>query len=294
MNNTIIGIGFYKAVLLIFLLVSSFTFAQFNTLMPKQPQKPASQAQLETIKEEAPLKQKKEKKLWGKLFNSTTKSDLKNEIDSLKVLLKEYNHTNNSSKSKLQKIKDSLLLISQLRAEQKKEVLQNKDSRALYDFIEEPKGSSSKIVMPLRNTMSITSPYGTRIHPVFGTKRMHSGVDLKAYYENIYAVMDGIITAAGWDPHGGGNYIKIRHYGRFETAYLHLSEFYYKAGEFVKAGFNIGRSGNTGNSTGPHLHFSVKEFGQSINPVYFLNDLIKVNNLMATYHNNDMESYKSY
>ncbi|WP_407532364.1 M23 family metallopeptidase [Elizabethkingia miricola] len=294
MNNTIISIGLYKAVLPIFLLVSSFTFAQFNTLMPRQPQKPASQAQVETIKEEAPLKQKRENKLWGKLFNSTTKSDLKNEIDSLKVLLKEYNHTNNSSKEKLQKIKDSLLLISQLRAEQKKEVLQNKNSRALYDFIEEPKEFSSKIVMPLRNTMSITSPYGTRIHPVFGTKRMHSGVDLKAYYENIYAVMDGIITAAGWDPHGGGNYIKIRHYGRFETAYLHLSEVYYKAGEFVKAGFNIGRSGNTGNSTGPHLHFSVKEFGQSINPVYFLNDLIKVNNLMATYHNTDMESYKSY
>ena len=48
--------------------------------------------------------------------------------------------------------------------------------------------------------MSITSPYGTRVHPIFGTKRMHGGIDLKAHYENIYAVMDGVVTASGWDP----------------------------------------------------------------------------------------------
>jgi hypothetical protein len=48
------------------------------------------------------------------------------------------------------------------------------------------------------------------------------GIDLKAHYENIYAVMDGVVTASGWDPGGGGNYIKVRHFNRFETAYLHL------------------------------------------------------------------------
>ena len=95
--------------------------------------------------------------------------------------------------------------------------------------------------MPLRNTISITSPYGARVHPIFGTKRMHGGIDLKAHYENIYAVMDGVVTASGWDPGGGGNYIKVRHFNRFETAYLHLSESYYKVGEMVKAGFIIER-----------------------------------------------------
>ena len=113
---------------------------------------------------------------------------------------------------------------------------------------------------------------------------MHNGIDLKARYENVYSVMDGIVTATGWDFKGGGNFIKVKHFNRFETSYLHLSEIYYKIGEKVKAGFIIGKSGNTGNSTGPHLHFSVKEFGQSINPSHFLNDLIKVNNLIANHY----------
>ena len=77
------------------------------------------------------------------------------------------------------------------------------------------------------------------------------------------------MTATGWDPKGGGNFIKISHSGRFETSYLHLSEIYYKAGEYVNAGFIIGKSGNSGNSTGPHLHFAVKEYGKYINPIHF-------------------------
>ena len=140
--------------------------------------------------------------------------------------------------------------------------------------------------MPLRNRISVTSPYGTRMHPIFGTTKMHNGIDLKANYEDVHAVLDGIITEAGWDSKGGGNYIKIKHFNRFETSYLHLSEIYYKVGEKVRAGFIIGKSGNTGNSTGPHLHFAVKEFGQSINPYHFLNDLNKANNLIATYYAN--------
>ena len=138
--------------------------------------------------------------------------------------------------------------------------------------------------MPLKGGLSVTSPFGSRIHPIFGVRRTHNGIDLKAHYENVYSIMDGIVTASGWDPKGGGNYIKINHFGRFETAYLHLSEIYYKVGERVKAGFIIAKSGNTGNSTGPHLHFSVREFGQLINPTHFLNDLIKVNNLIATHY----------
>ena len=138
--------------------------------------------------------------------------------------------------------------------------------------------------MPLNSGISITSPYGIRIHPIFGATKFHNGIDLAANYENVYSVLDGIVTETGWDNKGGGNYIKIKHFNRFETAYLHLSEMYYRVGEFVKAGFIIAKSGNSGNSTGPHLHFSVKEFGQSINPSHFLNDLIKVNQLIANHY----------
>ena len=195
-----------------FLFAGSFTFAQFNTLTPVQAQKPENKIRIETAKEENSPEQKNRKNFWERIFKTTTKTDLKNELDSLKILIKGYKHTNNSRKENFQKMKDSLLLATKRRAEQKKDLLENQKSRALYDFVEKPKGSLSKIVMPLAGKMAITSSYGTRIHPISGTRKMHSGIDLKAYYENVYAVMDGIVTAVGWDKRGGGNYIKIRHF----------------------------------------------------------------------------------
>jgi murein DD-endopeptidase MepM/ murein hydrolase activator NlpD len=98
--------------------------------------------------------------------------------------------------------------------------------------------------------------------------------------------MDGTVTETGWDSKGGGNFIKVKHYERFETAYLHLSEIYYRAGELVKAGYIIAKSGNSGNSTGAHLHFSVRENGKYINPAHFLNDLIKADQLLAASYQN--------
>jgi murein DD-endopeptidase MepM/ murein hydrolase activator NlpD len=275
-----------KIVVPFLLLISGFSFGQFNTLLPTQPKKEKQESFkiAEKEKDESNTKQRKDKNLWGKIFNNTTKSDLKSEIDSLKMLMKDYSSINANKQVHYEKMKDSLLLLSQNRVQEKKEYSKKQNSFTKYDLVDEPKESVSKIVMPVRNGITITSSYGTRTHPIFGTKKMHNGIDLKANYENVYSVMDGVVTAAGWDPKGGGNFMKVRHFNRFETSYLHLSEMYYRPGEKVTAGFVIGKSGNSGNSTGPHLHFSVKEFGQSINPAHFLNDLIKVNNLIATYN----------
>jgi murein DD-endopeptidase MepM/ murein hydrolase activator NlpD len=146
--------------------------------------------------------------------------------------------------------------------------------------------SLSKIVMPLKSNLSITSGYRFKNPSHFWNAKMHNGIDLKADHEDVYAVLDGIVTESGWDSKGGGNYIKIKHFDRFETSYLHLSEIYYKVGEKVRAGFIIGKSGNTGNSTGPHLHFAVKEFGQKHQSCHFLNDLNNANQLIATYYAN--------
>ena len=220
---------------------------------------------------------RKEKKFLKKVFGITTKSDLKNQLDSLKILMKNYTDFNNE-KWNLQNSKDSLILNTQTK------IFENKNTKKpVQEQGKAPFGGLGAF-MPLNNKIQITSGFGIRTHPIFGVKKSHNGIDLKAHYENVYSVMDGIVTASGWDPKGGGNYIKINHFGRFETAYLHLSEIYYKVGERVKAGFIIAKSGNTGNSTGPHLHFSVREFGQLINPTHFLNDLIKVNNLIATHY----------
>ena len=274
-------------VLTIILFASGSSLAQFNTLMPTKPHKAEDFKIMETPKEEN-SNQKKEKKSWKEIFNITPKSELKNEtessmkmltsqIDSLKTMLKNYHNGNNQSNVDYKKMKDSLFELMQNFQPEKK---QEKDFETTFE------GLRKNISMPLRNRISVTSPYGTRMHPIFGTAKMHNGIDLKANYEDVHAVLDGIITEAGWDSKGGGNYIKIKHFNRFETSYLHLSEIFYKVGKKVRAGFIIGKSGNTGNSTGPHLHFAVKEFGQSINPYHFLNDLNKANNLIATYYAN--------
>ena len=257
-------------------------FGQFNTLTPTLPKKTETPTVIEQVKETDNPKPKKEKKSWKDFFIITKKANLKKELDSLKTLLKKNSSVYNK-KWKRQKLQDSLILVAQT-----KMLIHSQNSKnqlTQYEFVNEPREKKySKIVMPLNREISITSPYGTRIHPVFGASKFHNGIDLAANYENVYSVMDGVVTETGWDNKGGGNYIKIKHFDRFETAYLHLSEIYYRVGEFVNTGFIIAKSGNSGNSTGPHLHFSVKEFGQNINPTHFLNDLIKVNQLIATHY----------
>lgn len=287
----------YYCVLIAFLFYSS-AFSQFNTLTPMLPKKMENQKILENTKEieEYNPKQKKDNKSWKQILNLTTKSNLKNEtesstkwlmsqIDSLKSQMLKLSVTKNEEKNfEFKKIGDSLI---KMLKENRRNPGNSRKSLRQFEFLEDPDSGNdlvSKINMPLKNRMTVTSAFGNRIHPIFGTRKMHNGTDFKANYENVYTVMDGIVTASGWDSKGGGNYIKVKHFNRFETAYLHLSEIYYQVGENVKAGFIIGKSGNSGNSTGPHLHFMVKEYGKLINPAHFLKDLIKVNNLIATYY----------
>ena len=266
-------------------LILSFqitVFGQFNTLTPTLPKKTDNLKLMEQVKETDNPKLKKERKSWKDFFNITKKADLKKELDSLKTLLKE-NSSANNKKWNRQKLQDSLILVAQTKMFD--QIKNSKNQLKQYEFVNELREKNySKIVMPLNREISITSPYGTRMHPIFGASKFHNGIDLAANYENVYSVLDGVVTETGWDNKGGGNYIKIKHFDRFETAYLHLSEIYYRVGEFVNTGFIIAKSGNSGNSTGPHLHFSVKEFGQNINPTHFLNDLIKVNQLIATHY----------
>lgn len=279
-------------VTLIVLFYSCLSFAQFNTLRATVPKKSENPKVSEKSTMEEGIKQKKNKRSWKEVLNITTKSDLTegstkwltSQIDSLKMLIKEYSSVKEVGRNEFEKLKDSLMLQAENRVEVTKQTSKKQNFSTTYDFVDEPKDFFSKIVMPVKNKITVTSPYGTRIHPIFGTRKTHNGIDLKASFENVYSVLDGTVTATGWDSKGGGNFIKVKHFDRFETSYLHLSEIYYRAGEKVKAGFIIGKSGNSGNSTGPHLHFSVKEFGQNINPSHFLNDLIKVNNLIANHY----------
>lgn len=274
----------------IYLLIGLFfsihcsSYGQFNTLMPAQAKKIENPLLASKAEEINDLKKKSDKSFRKAIFNTTAKANLKKELDSLKTMIKE-TLENNNKKWNLQKVKDSLILQLQSHVIEKE---QKRTSNRTKNSLEKETGVMllSKIAMPLSRPVSVTSPFGMRLHPLFGTAKMHSGIDLKAYYENVYAVMDGMVTATGWDPKGGGNYIKVKHYSRFETSYLHLSEIYYRSGDLVKAGFIIAKSGNSGNSTGAHLHFAVRENGNYINPIGFLHDLIEANHwLSASYQN---------
>ena len=276
---------------LILTIVFSYSIAkgQFNTLTRNVSQKETiSVLASENEITSSDFKSEKSKNnSFKKLFNITTKGDLKKEIDSLKsVLIEGKNSKNKEEKFNFKKVEDSLIQVLKSKVEFESKSTSSKNIKTFEFLDDNPSNTISKISMPLKNGISVTSPFGNRTHPIFGGQKLHNGADLKANYEKVYAILDGKIIDAGFDSKGGGNYIKIKHSNSFVTSYLHLSEIYYKVGEWVNAGFIIAKSGNSGNSTGPHLHFSVSENGNYINPIRFLNDLIKANNLIATHYAN--------
>lgn len=107
----------------------------------------------------------------------------------------------------------------------------------------------------------ITSNFGPR----WG--RQHKGLDIKVYIgDTIRAAFSGKVRVVRYEAKGYGNYVVIRHNNGLETIYGHLSRFLVKPDQYVKAGQPIALSGNTGRSTGPHLHFETRFMGYAINP----------------------------
>jgi murein DD-endopeptidase MepM/ murein hydrolase activator NlpD len=106
---------------------------------------------------------------------------------------------------------------------------------------------------PLKN-IHRTSSAGWRQHPVNGQLMLHNGIDLRAYYEAVYAVMDGVVEGTGYDT-VSGNWIRLRHPNGMQSSYAHLSEIKVRKGQQAQSGESVGMSGNTGRSTGPNSHF---------------------------------------
>ena len=128
--------------------------------------------------------------------------------------------------------------------------------------------SYSNITFPLKS-IKITSPYGYRRDPITGKLSWHNGLDLRAKNEPAYAMMDGIVEKVGYD-NRSGNYVTLRH-GNFYISYCHLSSIIVRKGEYVYPGIIVGVTGNTGRSTGNHLHLTCKKDGKSFNPAILLN-----------------------
>lgn len=118
--------------------------------------------------------------------------------------------------------------------------------------------------------IQVTSPFGIRKHPILRKKLKHDGIDLRAKYEEVYSVMDGEVTAVDSDKRSG-IYVTVRYPGGYTCSYCHLSQPMVKKGDSVKAGEVIAISGNTGTSTGPHLHFGVRDSsGKCLDPMVIL------------------------
>lgn len=118
---------------------------------------------------------------------------------------------------------------------------------------------------------SISSGYGNRIHPIYKEEKMHTGIDIGGigYDAPVYASADGIVITAGWLG-GYGNAVIIDHGNGISTLYGHNSKLTVKVGQEVKRGDLIAKSGSTGVSTGPHIHFEVRVNGKTVNPLEWL------------------------
>ena len=170
----------------------------------------------------------------------------------------------------------------------------NADQNALFDILEDLEAESKKLnseiqalqaqqaakngntkapgayLWPCPSSLTITSSYGYRTHPISGVKKLHTGMDIGASYgANVVAAAGGTVIMSKY--YGGyGNCIIIDHGGGVATLYGHMSSLVAKNGQKVAAGETIGKVGSTGNSTGNHLHFEVRINGSTVNPAGYV------------------------
>lgn len=121
-----------------------------------------------------------------------------------------------------------------------------------------------------KNKPKVSSCYGNRYHPIDKTWKVHSGIDFVAEYAtSIHSTADGTVVFVGIKS-GYGKCVVIEHNYGFKTMYAHLTEYYTKQGNKVKKGAIIGFLGNTGKSTGAHLHYEIIKNDKKINPTNFI------------------------
>jgi murein DD-endopeptidase len=118
----------------------------------------------------------------------------------------------------------------------------------------------------------VTSPFGVRADPFSGKRSQHKGLDVRADHVQVYAMMYGEVIKVGFDKRSG-NYVSIRH-GDYTVTYCHLSQPLVRKGAVVMPGEVVAISGDTGRSTAPHLHISVRRGGEYLNPAILL-DVIR-------------------
>ncbi|MDT8855881.1 DUF5930 domain-containing protein [Paracoccaceae bacterium Fryx2] len=147
-----------------------------------------------------------------------------------------------------------------------KEILTGLDRMNLYRMAAE----KAPFAIPIKAAFRFTSPFGYRNDPKGAGTRMHTGTDFAGPYGTpIFTTGDGVVTQAGWE-NGYGRMITVKHAFGIETRYAHLSQIRVDVGQRVSRGDRIGDMGNSGRSTGTHLHYEVRIGGTPVNPMTFI------------------------
>lgn len=134
------------------------------------------------------------------------------------------------------------------------------------------------VIFPIKEPERISSGFGMRHHPVYKVRKFHTGIDIpKAKGTPVYASGNGIVIRKGYCS-GYGNYIEIQHAGGFRSFYAHLSKTIVSAGDSVSIATQIAYVGNTGISTGSHLHYEIRKGKRFLNPIVWCDCLFEILN----------------
>lgn len=121
--------------------------------------------------------------------------------------------------------------------------------------------------LPIKSNYYISSDFGMRLHPILKRRLMHKGIDFAVSKDTpVESTANGVVVKTKHSFFGHGNRVLIKHSNGYSTLYSHLSEILVHPGDTVSARDTIGLSGNTGLSTGPHLHYEIKKDNKSIDP----------------------------
>ena len=176
--------------------------------------------------------------------------------------------SNNVCRYKVRKVEEKFLLPANQPVDSIQANLLQQETDSVDSKQKQWTSSYPSITYPLKS-IKVTSPYGYRRDPFTGKLSWHNGLDLRAKNEPAYAMMDGIVEKVGYD-NRSGNYVTLKH-GNYHVSYCHLSSVIVGKGERVFSGTIVGVTGNTGRSTGCHLHLTCKKDGESFNPTILLN-----------------------
>ncbi|MDR0491251.1 MAG: peptidoglycan DD-metalloendopeptidase family protein [Oscillospiraceae bacterium] len=199
------------------------------------------------------------------------KANLLSKLDDLEVQLTEASALVEKIQASLEAEKDlynqTLAEADKVQAEINKKVeeLKRQQERASAASV---KGTGS-FTWPVPSNSTVTSGYGTRLHPVYKVYRQHTGVDIAASYgAKIVAADSGTVITSSYNS-SYGNYVVVSHGNGKTTLYAHLSSRSVSSGQAVSKGQTVGLAGSTGVSTGPHLHFEVSVNGSRVNPLNY-------------------------